>query len=350
MGIDPLTEKSATIEDVAKLAGVSIATVSRVVHNPEKVSESTRKKVRAAIAQSGYTPNAMARNLRRRTSKMILVLLPDIGNPFFANILSGIESVARQEGYGILIGNTDNDPEKEEFYLTYLRSNQADGVILLTGHLPYGSKEEDVPSLPPMIAISERMATPAIPFVGIDNVAAARMATEHLISIGHKEIAHIMGPSGNVLSVDRLQGYRYALLAAGLPIREELILEGDFSIEGGRAAVERLFIRDEAPTAFFCANDEMAIGVILGLTKRGYRVPDEFSVIGFDDIPFASCTTPSLTTVQQPRRQMGEVAMRRLIDQFENGRSDFEPVFLHTDLVVRESTRQRLDLYRKDEA
>jgi len=330
--------KPATIEDVARISGVSIATVSRVVHNPEKVAESTRKRVRAAISQCGYTPNVMARNLRMRQSKMTLVLVPDIGNVFFSNILLGIEKTAQQHGYGILIGNTDNDPGREQDYMRYLSGNQADGLLLLTGHSPYPESKPGEPAHPPVVAISERPPDQDIPFVGIDNRAAARAATEHLLSFGHRSIAHIAGPPWSVLTDQRIAGYRDALTDANVKVDESFILDGDFTIESGRAAVERLFIRDHLPTAFFCANDETAIGVMLALHARRYDVPKDFSVIGFDDIHFASCSMPPLTTMQQPRRRMGEEAMLMMLEILETGLLPEEPVVLHTDLIVRNST------------
>lgn len=329
--------KPATIEDVARIAEVSIATVSRAIHSPEKVAESTRKRVHAAISRTGYTANAMAQNLRRQSSRMILVMIPDIGNPFFSNILQGLESVASKRGYGVLIGNTDRDPEIEATYLAFTRSHKADGLVLLTGNLPWGAGETPR-RLPPVVAISEMLPGQDAPFVGIDNVQAARSAAQHLIELGHRRIAHIAGPAGNILSIQRRKGYDRALREAGIPIDEALILEGDFSIESGRQAVERLFMRDTLPTAFFCANDEMAIGAMLALNARGHNVPRDFSVIGFDDIPFASCTVPPLSTVRQPRRKMGEEAMAAMLDILEGKGAPEEPVILATDLIIRAST------------
>ncbi|MGO1120609.1 LacI family DNA-binding transcriptional regulator [Rhodovibrionaceae bacterium A322] len=340
------TGKPATIEDVARLADVSIATVSRVVHSPDKVAERTRLKVQEAIARSGYAPNVLARNLRRRSSGMILVLLPDIGNPFFSSILSGIESLARQAGYGVIIGNTDNRPDKEEVYLSYLRGNQADGVILLTGHLPHGATVADLPTLPPMVALSERVSGDVVPFVGIENVSAAQMATDHLLALGHRRIAHVKGPEGNILTDRRLQGYQQALQAAGIAPDAALVVPGAFSIESGRQAVELLWQQSPRPTALFCASDEIAIGALLELTRKGVSVPQEVSVVGFDDIQFASCTTPPLTTLHQPREQMGQAAMSLLLELLADDRKGGTrparaPVLLPAELVQRQSTADK---------
>ncbi len=329
--------QTATIEDVARMAGVSIATVSRAIHHPGKVAETTRKKVNAAIARTGFTANAMAQSLRNKSSKMILAMVPDISNTFFANILLGLEAVATRRGYGLLIGNTENDPKTEATYLNYARSNKADAMVLMTGHLPFGA-DEVRDHLPPIVAACEALPDDDVPFVGVDNRHGARVAVRHLVELGHRRIAYISGPLSNILSLDRRAGYEEALSQMGLALDPDLILDGDFSMESGRLAVERLFIRDALPTAFFCANDDMAIGVLLALSQRGYVVPRDFSVIGFDDIPFSSCTTPPLTTVRQPRRLIGEAAMNIVLDMVEQKAPPSGPRILPVELVIRGST------------
>ncbi|MBS8259127.1 LacI family transcriptional regulator [Roseibium polysiphoniae] len=336
----------ATIEDVARMAGVSIATVSRAIHHPGKVAETTRKKVNAAIAKTGFTANAMAQSLRSKSSKMILAMVPDISNTFFANILLGLEAVATRRGYGLLIGNTENDPQTEATYLTYTRSNKADGIVLMTGHLPFGAAEVRQ-HLPPIVAACEEIVEESVPFVGVDNQHGARTAVHHLVELGHRRIAYISGPPNNILSSERRAGYELALRQSGLTVDPELTLDGDFSIEGGRLAVERLFIRDALPTAFFCANDDMAIGVLLALSQRGYNVPRDFSVIGFDDIPFSSCTTPPLTTIRQPRRLIGEAAMTKMLDMVEGKPVRTGAVILPVELIIRGSTGAPREIDRR---
>lgn len=338
----------ATIEDVARMAGVSIATVSRAIHHPGKVAETTRKKVNAAIAKTGFTANAMAQSLRSKSSKMILAMVPDISNTFFANILLGLEAVATRRGYGLLIGNTENDPQTEATYLTYTRSNKADGIVLMTGHLPFGAAEVRQ-HLPPIVAACEEICEESVPFVGVDNQHGARTAVHHLVELGHKRVAYISGPANNILSSERRAGYELALRQSGLKVDPELTLDGDFSIEGGRLAVERLFIRDALPTAFFCANDDMAIGVLLALSQRGYNVPGDFSVIGFDDIPFSSCTTPPLTTIRQPRRLIGEAAMTKMLDMVEGKPVRTGAVILPVELIIRGSTGAPREIDRRPE-
>ncbi|KFB08145.1 LacI family DNA-binding transcriptional regulator [Nitratireductor basaltis] len=331
-------KKLATIEDVAAMAGVSIATVSRAINEPTKVADSTRRRVADAVARTGYTTNAMARSLRMRRSNMILILAPDVGDPNFSNILVGLETEASKRGYGILIGNTQNDAERESDYLRFIASNQADGLILFTGHLPYGIAGRDVATpLPPMVAVSEPVPDSDIPFIGVDNVEGARVATEHLIAQGHRRIAFIGRSASRSINQMREEGYRKALAGAGLEVDPALIIDCDGSTESGRAAAELLFVRDRLPTAFMCINDAAALGVTIALNARRYDLPRDFSVMGFDDISFASFVTPSLTTMKQPRLKIGERAMDTLLALLEGRDPPERKVLLRAELIVRNS-------------
>ncbi|MET3926271.1 LacI family DNA-binding transcriptional regulator [Devosia sp. 2618] len=331
-------QKLATIEDVAAIAGVSIATVSRAINEPTKVADETRRRVTQAIAQTGYTTNAMARSLRMRRSNMILILAPDVGDPNFSNILVGLETEASKRGYGVLIGNTQNDATRETDYLRFISSNQADGLILFTGHLPFGYGSEGGESrLPPMVAVNEPVSNSDVPFVGVDNFEGARVATEHLISQGHRRIAFIGHSTSKAVNILREKGYRAALDGHGMPVDPRLILDGDGTTESGRAAAEHMFVRDVLPTAFFCVNDATALGVIIALTARRYDLPREFSVMGFDDISFASFVSPSLTTMKQPRLKIGEEAMDLLLALLEGKPPKQNEVLLRAELIVRNS-------------
>lgn len=331
-------QKLATIEDVAAIAGVSIATVSRAINEPTKVADETRRRVNEAIARTGYTTNAMARSLRMRRSNMILILAPDVGDPNFSNILVGLETEASKRGYGVLIGNTQNDPERESDYLRVISSNQADGLILLTGHLPFGHAQPGQETrLPPMVAVNEPVPNSDIPFVGVDNFEGSRLAAEHLISQGHRRIAFIGRSSSRAVNQLRERGYHAALEGAGIAIDPLLILDGDGTTESGRQATEHMFVRDVLPTAFLCINDATALGVIIALTARRYDLPRQFSVMGFDDISFASFVTPSLTTMKQPRLRIGEAAMDMLLGLLEGNRPDRNSILLRSELIVRNS-------------
>ncbi len=330
----------ATIEDVANIAGVSIATVSRAIHTPTKVADTTRRRVMEAVAQTGYTGNAMARSLRMRRSNMILILAPDVGDPNFSNILIGLETEASKRGYGVLIGNTQNDPARETDYLGFITSNKADGLILLTGHLPLGIAEgETAGQLPPMVAVNEPVRNADVPFVGVDNFEGARIATDHLIAQGHRRIAFIGQSGAKAVHSMREAGYRASLAAAGITADPALVLEADGTTESGRGAVEHMFVRDHLPTAFFCVNDATALGAIISLTARGYDLPGDFSVMGFDDISLASFITPSLTTMKQPRLNIGEAAMDLLLALLEDTEPPAREVLLRSELIVRNSVR-----------
>jgi LacI family repressor for deo operon, udp, cdd, tsx, nupC, and nupG len=330
--------KLATIEDVAAIAGVSIATVSRALNEPAKVADSTRRRVTEAIAKTGYTTNAMARNLRMRRSNMILILAPDVGDPNFSNILVGLETEASKRGYGLLIGNTQNEPSREADYLRFINSNQADGLILLTGHLPYGFSQTETPvRLPPMVAVNEPVSNGEVPFIGVDNFEGARIATEHLIAQGHRRIAFIGHSTSRAVNRLREEGYRAALATSGIAVDPAMILDGDGTTESGRAAAELMFVRDNLPTAFFCINDATALGVMIALNARRYDLPGDFSIMGFDDISFASFVTPALTTMKQPRLNIGERAMDLLLALLQGATPDSTEVLLRAELIVRNS-------------
>lgn len=335
--MERVSAKQATIEDVAKLAGVSIATVSRALHLPEKVSESTRKKVTAAIARTGYSANAMAQNLRMQRSKMVMVLARSISDSNFPGILTGLERVANERGYGLLIGSTEGNVELEENYTRFMASGMADGLILLTGSMPTVAwRQGSANMLPPMVSVSHPIDHADVSYVGVDNFSASKLAVEYLISLGHRRIAYISGPQGDAISELRHQGY-CAALANAFDESSVWKVAGSGTSEGGRAAIERLFIKDSLPTAFFCFNDNTAIGAISAIQSRGLSVPKDFSVIGFDDIPFASNVTPSLTTIRQPRSQIGEMAMNHLLDNLPDRSIPIESALLHGDLIVRSS-------------
>ncbi|PLK72787.1 LacI family transcriptional regulator [Rhizobium sp. TH135] len=326
----------ATIEDVARIAEVSIATVSRAIHTPDKVAKSTRQRVNQAIAITGYTTNAMARSLRMGRSNMILILAPDIGDPNFSSTLIGLENEARAHGYGVLIGHTQNDPERGLEYLKFLSSGQATGLVLFTGHEPFGHQVLGQ-RLPPSVAVFEPVFGSKISYVGVDDVAGARKAAEHLLSAGHRSIAFIGDSKTRLGHQRRRQGFDIALDAARIPPNQRFVLEGEGTIESGRLAVEQLFMRDQLPSAFMCVNDATAVGVLNGLTARGYDLPHDFSVIGFDDVPQATYVNPALTTIRQPRTAIGRQAMSLLIKSLGDRTMERQEILLMPDLIVRGS-------------
>jgi len=305
-----------TISDISAIAGVSTATVSRTLHNPDIVSEKTRKTVMDAVSKTGYTQNTAAQNLRQRRANAILVLVPNISNTFFSEILSGIENVASEANLTTLIADTANDPLRTENFLRYLYNGRADGALLLNGYLPESLLETiktKPQNHPVIVSVSEALGEQVVPHIGIDNQSAAHMAVTHLISRGYKYITHLAGPENNVLTVSRIAGYHEAMNAANLGQQYQQVLQGDFSIASGEHAASEILSMNSTPDAIFCSNDAMAIGLISALNKGGIKVPEDIAIIGFDDIEFARTCIPPLTTIRQPRREIGELAAKTLI-------------------------------------
>lgn len=327
----------SSIKDVARLAGVSTATVSRTLAEPDKVSESTRKKVHAAIQRSGYVRNELARSFRMQSTQTILVLVPDIGNPFYSLIIQGFEEVAQKHGYRLLLGDTQNNSERESEYLQSVMQRQVDGVISLIHTLPSILEFKDGKPVP-LVMVCEHQCDAAVSSIGIDNIAAAVLATRHLLDLGHRRIAFINGPAHTPLSKDRLRGYREALKAAGLTYDKNLVVRGDFSLLSGERAAEALLDTKIKFSAVFAANDAMGIGAIKVLRARKLKVPEDISVMGFDDIEFAQYVEPPLSTIHQPRREIGRAAMLRMIAMLSGeGAAPVQAVLGH-ELVVRGST------------
>lgn len=337
----------ASIKQVARLAGVSTATVSRTLKHPEVVTAATREKVMAAVTRVGYTPNFLARNLRTLRSQAILVLVPDIGNPFFSEIIKGMEQVAHAHGYSLLLGDTQNNPEREMEYAARVSARQADGLITLSSRIPFKNYRERIRNgtLPPLVNACECVSDPHVPTVQIDNRAAAFKATQYLLDLGHRRIGFVTGPLVSPLSTERLKGYQAALRAAGITGRKPPVVNGDFTAASGEAAAEQILEAKPRPSAVFCSNDEMAIGLITAVKARGLRVPEQLSVIGFDDIPLARYFDPPLSTILQPKLEIGRSAMKLLCDMLLTGRPP--ATMAHTlpfQLVVRDSTgRHRAD-------
>jgi LacI family repressor for deo operon, udp, cdd, tsx, nupC, and nupG len=302
-----------TIEDVARLAGVSIATVSRCLHLPDRVAPPTRERVLSAVRATGYNLNTAAQSLRRRRSDTVLVVVPDIGNTFFSEILGGIERVASENGLTMLIGDTRRSRSREDGFVRHLVNGRADGALLLVDPRAdwFGVPAANARGVRPIVTISEVAPAHDHTAVLIDNAAAAEAAVLHLIAQGHRRIAHVTGPDTDILTRERMAGWRRALTAAGLP--PGALIPGDYSLNSGRAAFERFRAMPDPPTAIFFANDESAMGFIASAHLAGVRVPQDVSVVGFDDIHFAQACTPALTTIRQPRAEMGASAMRLLL-------------------------------------
>lgn len=328
----------ATIYDIANLAKVSPATVSRALSQPDLVSDATRKRIEAAVAKLGYVPNAAAKSLRTRRTGKLLVTVPDVSNPFFAEIVKGVEEAAQSEGYAVLLGDTQNLPEREESYAQILRRQEADGLIVLGHRLPPTARElvDELGAAAPVVNGCEFSPDLGVPSVHIDNAAAARAAMEHLYELGHRRVAVVGGPESNPLHHQRLAGAREA--ARKRRSLGELIVEsGDFSVESGYEAGGRLLALAKRPSAVFCFSDQMAMGVLAACRERGVSVPGDLSVVGFDDLRTTRYLSPALTTVAQPMRMIGSETVRLLL-AILSGKTAPASIELDFQLVSRDST------------
>ncbi|WP_087720509.1 LacI family DNA-binding transcriptional regulator [Salinicola salarius] len=325
------------IRKVAELAGVSVATVSRALKTPDVVSPGTRDKVLAAVEQADYRPNLTAVQFRSQRTRNLVVLVPTIANTFFARVIGGIQEAAQRRGYGILLCNTLGDERTERAYAGLVSTRQADGLIQLRAHDPFTTSSGQ--ARPPMVNACEVLDAAPCPTVKLDNRAAARSVTEHLLALGHCRIGMIKGPRNSPLTRDRLLGFQDALAVAGLLPDESLVFPGDFTPSSGYRAAGDLLSRADPPTAIFCENDEMAMGAMRRIKEAGLRIPEDISVAGFDDIAFASFCDPPLTTIAQPAEDFGREAVALLLDIIDD-RDDAadEHRIMPFELVTREST------------
>lgn len=322
----------SNIREVAQAAGVSVATVSRALTNPEKVSEESLKKVHDAIQAVGYRPNLLARNFRAAKSFAIVVLVPDITNPFFSQVIQAIEDRAQQKGYAVLLGDTRETSKREQDYVNRVETRLADGVIQLRPHSMSSGRERI-----PWVNACGCEDTPG-PSIRVDNAGATKTIVDYMISLGHKRIGVISGLKENPHTIGRLRGYKMALEAAGIPFEKELVIEGDFTMWSGQNAATQFFALSKMPTAICCMNDEMALGAIQTIKGRGLRVPEDISVTGFDDITYSKYWDPGLTTMAQPAEEIGKLAMDTLLRVIEGEDLSTSEIVLPTELIIRKST------------
>ncbi len=328
-----------SIKDIARAAGVSHSTVSRALSNHPLVSDKTRGRIQSIAQELGYTPNAIARGLVTHQTRTVGIIVTTIDDPFAGEVVRGIEEIAADSGYRVFLGTSHADPVRELNLVKGLREWRVDGVIVASSrvgarYMPL-LKEIEVP----IVLINSHSESALTHSVAVDNVQGAQLATNHLISQGHRRIAYLGGPADHLTNRDRLAGYRLALAKADIPFDPQLVQHGNGRAESGEHVVP-LLSREAPPTAVFCYNDWTAIGALYALKRRGLRVPDDLSVIGFDNIEFALYVDPPLTTIHQPKVEMGRRAMTMLI-QLLNGQ-DVENYMAPGELVLREST-QTLD-------
>ncbi|RVU40225.1 LacI family transcriptional regulator [Rheinheimera riviphila] len=301
------------IKKVSELAGVSTATVSRTLKSPEQVTEATRDKVMQAVKQAGYRPNWLASSVKSGKSNSIVVLVPNLTNPFFLRIIGGIEQAAQEKGYSVLLGDTQGDSKRENEYAGMVLSNRADGLIQLDHSFPFAPQDAELADNVPMVSVCERIeGERKYPVIELDNYAASRALAHHLVGYGHQKFAAIVGQISSQIYRERLAGIRSVLQEENLPLPDEMLVGGSYTIEAGIEGVRQLLKQPVRPTAIFCFNDDIAIGAIHEIKKYGLRVPQDISVVGFDNIKVSAFIDPPLTTVDQPAYDMGRRAFEVL--------------------------------------
>jgi len=330
---------AVTIKDVARKAGVSISTVSRVINNSKPVSNEIKQNVLRIIEETNYYPNPVARSLVMKKSQLIGVIVPDISNFVIGEILSGIEEIGKMYGYDILLCNTYGDLDQEIRYLSLLKAKQVEGILLMTWKMEdklvdYISQIER-----PIVLINRNANDLPIPSVSIDNYMAAYEMVKYLVDCGHKKIAMIRNNMDNdSFSLDQFKAYKNVVEDNGIEFDERLVKEGSDKLENGYAIVQNLIKENLLPTAIFATSDLMAIDAINCLIDHGYSVPEDVSVVGFNDVKLASIYRPNLTTIHQPIYDIGAVAIRMIIKKINNEELDTNMVILPHELIIRNSS------------
>ncbi|MHB1485450.1 MAG: LacI family DNA-binding transcriptional regulator [Saccharofermentanales bacterium] len=327
-----------TIKDVAAKANVSVATVSRVINNDASVSPSTKENVLKIIRDMDYSPNILGRHLRKSHTKNVLVMIPSISNQFYSKIITRIESVARKSGYTTLLCMSHNDRELELKYLEMLVTRVVDGMIFLTSQLT-ASEIEDISSKHPVVQCCEYIEGSNTDIVSIDNETAAFDAVSSLAGMGHRSIAFFGAKERYTSAVLRENGYLRALASHGIRIDSSLIFHDGYSYLSGQNMVMEMLRLKEMPTAGFCISDSIAIGCIRKLIEKGIKVPDDFSVIGFDDTSIAKMYCPSISTVAQPQADIGEMAMDLLVRRMNRTADSPAAHILPHRIILRETTK-----------
>ena len=325
------------MKDVAELAGVSVTTVSHVLNKTRYVDRSLVRRVENAFKSLGYQPNALARGLRRRETRMLGMVVPDNSNPYFAELARGIEDACFKCDYNVILCNSDGDQAKERAYLSLLAEKRVDGIVFVASGDDRSGVEAVLQQKIPIVLLDRELKGTKCDSIVVDNRFAARQATLHLIRGNHRCIGCICGPRNLTSAQERLQGYQDALIEARLPVDAKLIQPGNFHIEGGYAAVQALLDLPDRVTAVFASNDLMAVGALRGIAARGLRVPADVAVIGFDGVSLGKYTEPPLTTMMQPIREIGKLATELVLARVNGERKQPQRHCLKTSLVIRGS-------------
>ena len=326
----------ATIKDVARTAGVSYTTVSHVLNQTRPVSDDARARVLAAVETLAYVPSALARSLKSKTTGSIGLIIPNNTNPYFSEVARGIEDSCYAAGYSVILCNSDDDPAKQRDYLNVLLTKRCDGLIVATLAQTDGEllRKMKVPT----VLLDRAPKDMAIDLVAVDNAAAGALAAAHLLSLGRRRIACIGGPQDIAISRERIGGLRQTLLDAGVELPEALLAYADFTSAGGYLAARNLLALPQAPDAIFCCNDLMAIGALRAAAERGIAVPEALAVVGFDDIDLAQFVHPTLTSVAQNTRKLGQLTAECLLQRIATPDRPLQRISIAPELHIRDST------------
>jgi LacI family transcriptional regulator len=329
-----------TLKELAARAQVHPSTISRVAnHDPKlRIAPPTRLRIEALLRETEYRPNGVARGLKLRQTLVLAVVIPDITNPFFAALFRGVEDTASPGGYNVLLCNTDGSPARQRSHLQSLHARRVDGVIMASSFLKDPTvrwlRHQDVP----YVLVNRFSDEGHDPFVGSDDLVGGRLATEHLIELGHRRIGHLAGKLTVSTGLRRRQGYLEALSERGLPADPGLVVESGYTEDGGARAAERLLALPDRPTAIFAVTDMTAVGAFGVARRLGLRIPEEVAIVGYNDIPLATRMVPALTTVHVPIHDFGAAAARLLLEQIETGEPSRRRVVFNPELIVRGST------------
>ena len=329
----------ASIKDVALKANVSTTTVSHVVNRTRFVSDKVRHEVELAIRELNYVPSAVARSLKSNTTKTIGMLIPNCSNPYFAEIVRSVEDHCFGAGYALILCNTDDDPHRQAAYLQVISEKRIDGAIIIST-----GEDKDLlrllKGLPiPTVLLDREIKEVNCDLVETAHLQGALMATEHLIELGHRRIACLAGPANLNSSAQRIEGWRTALAQSGLAAEaSDLLWHSDFSSQGGFTTMQAILRSPQVPTAVFVCNDLMGLGALSAAHEAGVRIPQDMSLIGFDDIELARFACPALSTIAQPKQRIGVTAVDMVLERIQGGRVEARQVILQPELIVRNST------------
>jgi LacI family transcriptional regulator len=334
---DRVMPQRVTMADVAREAGVSLMTVSRVVNNKEGISENTRQRIQGIIDRLGYRPSDIARGLVTNRTGTLGLVVPDNANPFFSEVARGAEHVAYAAGYNVFLCNTEEDRGREQAVLQSLEEKRVDGIILCSSRLPEADLRAALAYHPAAVLINRKLDNPSVSSILAADQPGARTATHHLLKSGHRHIGYIAGPESSYSGVERGHGYRNALKDYDVPYNPAYVRHCFPKVEGGKIAAADLLTSHSELTALFCYNDLVAIGAIQACRELNRAIPEDIAIVGFDDIPLAMLVTPPLTTLHIPRYELGSQAMEILLDHIKDEHRTGSEIVMEPALVIRAS-------------